>query len=320
MLKSDPVLYKRPPPPRHTPPPLLELDANSSCPCSAHRDFYDPAAPTVTRAGRLYTITHLLAVDVQVQRCPSARSSRRRFIGPDLREAGIFNYNNSTLVSHELLDEYTMAYTTSETPFNSFVALVSLRYAMSGCVFMGEDLFRSVWFAYVDLQAYENDMTCNKCGVHPETTIWDGVTVAFGQKHVTGNLVPPTTKVPGAVTRSKTRNQPKQKLIQDIVLRRQLRQALERPDVPSVLGTTRNGLEAMETGSDREGDSDADETQAEEQAARLKEYFCLLDKVSVGLAKECPALAGLFGDICGASAMIRSKRISSSYTSFFKQV
>lgn len=318
MLKSDPILYNRPSPPRHSAPPLLELDADSSCPCSRNRDFYNPHAPTAIRTGKLYTLTHQLAVDLQTQRCPSAHGSRRRFIGPDAREQGIFNYNNSTLVSHELLDEYTMAYTTSETPFNSFVALVSLRYAMSGCVFMGEDLFRSVWFAYVDLQAYDNDMICNKCGVYPETTIWDGVTVAFGQKHVTGNLVPPTTKLPGAITRTKTRNQPKQKLIGDITLRRAIRQALNRPNITS---GQKDGRDRMGGGSDGEGDSEADDTDVNEQVDELKEYFLLLDKVSAGIHKECPALAELFNEVFGASAMLeKNSKISTRYASFFKQV
>lgn len=212
-----------------------------------------------------------------------------------------------------------MAFTTSETPFNSFVALVSLRYAMSGCVFMGEDLFRSIWFAYVEIQAYDNDMTCNKCGTYPETTIWDGVTVAFGQKHITGSLVPPTTKIPGSITRKKTRNQPKQKLLQDINLRRQVRHAIERSKQVSSLDDN-VGDTGPEAASDGEGDSDVDETRLDERVAALKEYFALLDKVLLGLTEECPALAELFRDLFGAEAIVNRKRVAPSYISFFRQV
>jgi hypothetical protein len=58
---------------------------------------------------------------------------------------------------------------------------------------MGEDLFRSIWFAYVLIQSFEKDMSCTLCGPHPKTVIWDGVTLAFDKKHITPTLRPPTT-------------------------------------------------------------------------------------------------------------------------------
>lgn len=42
-------------------------------------------------------------------------NEKKRCIGPDLRTLGVSNYNNSILVSQELLDKYTSAYTSSET-------------------------------------------------------------------------------------------------------------------------------------------------------------------------------------------------------------
>jgi hypothetical protein len=38
---------------------------------------------------------------------------------------GVFNFNNRILFTHDLLDEYTSAYTSSETPFVGWVATVS---------------------------------------------------------------------------------------------------------------------------------------------------------------------------------------------------
>ncbi|KAF6757723.1 hypothetical protein DFP72DRAFT_758512, partial [Ephemerocybe angulata] len=141
--------------------------------------------------------------DIQLQPCPECPSIHRRFIGPDLRELGIFNYNNSILVTHELLDEYTIAFTVSETPFTAFVHMVNHRYRTTGGSFMGEDLFRSVWFAYVVHQAFTDDMHCPHagCGDYPDTVIFDGITLAFGRKHISGSLNPPTTSSSTSIIR-----------------------------------------------------------------------------------------------------------------------
>lgn len=322
MLKLDTPLYTRPSPIRDHPPSyVLGLDETSSCPCSAERDFYNPLGPSVTRRCKLYTLTTLLSLEIQLQNCPSAPGRRRRFIGPDLREHGIFNYNNSTLVTHKLLDEYTMAYVTSETPFTAFVAVLGLRYSMSGTEFMGEDLLRSVWFAYVVLQAYNDDMSCGRCGPYPDTCIWDGVTLAFAKKHITGNLEPPTTRLPTSVIRRKVKNQPKQKLIQDINLRRQLRQSLDRPTLTTeALDGDAGGSEGEdELGSEVEGGT-PDEGEQLKQIDRLKQYFSLLDKVHLGLTLECPQLADLFIEVCGAASMQHHRKVPSIYRSFFMQV
>ena len=92
------------------------------------------------------------------------------------RHFGIGNQSED----HELLNEFTLAFVTSETPFTAFVALVSHRYSLTGDKFMGEDLFRAVWFGYVSLQAFDDDMRCRRCGTCPDTVIWDGITLAFG--------------------------------------------------------------------------------------------------------------------------------------------
>jgi hypothetical protein len=92
--------------------------------------------------------------------CPSCPAPQQRYIGPNLQEYGLFNYNNSILVSHKLLDEYTVSFASSETPFTAFVTVLSHRYTVSGTVFMGEDLFQSIWFSYVSLQVFDDDFKC----------------------------------------------------------------------------------------------------------------------------------------------------------------
>ncbi|EEB92608.1 hypothetical protein MPER_08857 [Moniliophthora perniciosa FA553] len=46
-------------------------------------------------------------------------------------------------------------------------------------------------------------MVCPECGDEPENIIWDGVTLAFGRKHVTDTLRPPTYEHPTAAVRNR---------------------------------------------------------------------------------------------------------------------
>src|SRR5690606_17672776 len=63
----------------------------------------------------------------------------------------------------------------------------------------------------------------------PETVIWDGITVAFGRKHVTSSLRPPTVTSEASLVRKKVRYFPKQQLINDPHLRKLIRVVLKGP-------------------------------------------------------------------------------------------
>ncbi|KAJ8079455.1 hypothetical protein PM082_013793 [Marasmius tenuissimus] len=140
----------------------------------------------------VYTTTGALTREIELVQCHTCPSRKRCFLGPDPRELGLFNYNNSIIFTHELLDEYTSRFTTCETPFVAFVESMSRVYEGRGSVFVKEDLFRSVWFAYVSVQDYSQDMYCLKCGEEPDCLIWDGVSLGFGRKHIQDSLRPPT--------------------------------------------------------------------------------------------------------------------------------
>ncbi|KAL0578174.1 hypothetical protein V5O48_003805 [Marasmius crinis-equi] len=146
----------------------------------------------VVRSCTVYTLTGELTRKIELAHCPTCPPRKRCFIGPDPRALGVFNYNNSVLFTHELLDEYTSRYMTSKTPFAAFVEAMGRLYKGRGQSFVKEDLLRSVWFAYVNIQDLSYDMTCQKCGDEPDCLIWDGVTLGFGQKHVLDTLRPPT--------------------------------------------------------------------------------------------------------------------------------
>jgi Ni,Fe-hydrogenase III small subunit len=174
------------------PPAKLCLQNGDQCSCGS---AYSSERSISVRTCNVYTLLQLYTVDIEIQGCPVCPSNKRCFIGPDLTESGILNLNNSTLMSHELLHEYTSAYTLSETPFSAFVLQVSRRYEDIGQVFLGDDLFRSLWFGYAKLLALDNDMECPSCGPTPTDVIFDGVTLAYTQKQIRAGLSPPTLVV-----------------------------------------------------------------------------------------------------------------------------
>lgn len=173
----------------------------------------------------VYTLTGAFPVEVETQKCPSCPPAHKRRIGPEPRALGLFNFNNWRIFSHELLDDYTCSFTTSETPFESWVHQVDRRYAATEIPmpFMGSDTFRLVWFAYARLMKLEGDKQCTRCGVYPRDVIWDGVSISFSRRHVKTDLEPPTLIVAGAPSRPSRKAAPKQEWIQDRSLRRQLR-------------------------------------------------------------------------------------------------
>ncbi|KAJ7829970.1 hypothetical protein B0H14DRAFT_3088025 [Mycena olivaceomarginata] len=192
-LESDPSLYERTVALEDLPDALC-LSELSSCCCSQLCHLYNPAQPILQMQCAVYGLFRAWDTTIELQVCPNKQ--------------GIFNYNNRKLFSHDLLDEYTSVYTSSETPFSAWVSVVARRYELhSGSMehpFVTAEVFRAVWFAYVKLQYLDGSMQCPRCGPSPDNTIWDGVTLAFNRKHLLPSLGPPTMPQPESIERSTT--------------------------------------------------------------------------------------------------------------------
>ncbi|KAG6825098.1 hypothetical protein H0H92_004707 [Tricholoma furcatifolium] len=186
-----PLPYARPPP-LMTPPSLIRLEEDAQCMCGTSRT---PGTPIIVNTCRVYTILGSFDTEIELQRCTQCTGGRHRFIGPDCCQDGLFNYNNRILLSHDLLDEYTMAYTSSETPFTAWVSIAARRYKVHGSqnAFLGETVFRAAWFSYACLLALDSDFQCSRCGPVPQEPIFDGVVVAFSKSRILHSLCPPTT-------------------------------------------------------------------------------------------------------------------------------
>ncbi|KAJ3570348.1 hypothetical protein NP233_g4468 [Leucocoprinus birnbaumii] len=197
-------------------------------PSGSDRSCFDNSRPILTQDATLYTLLGSFDCRIKLQICPKYPSSRTKHIGPDLRELGVFNYNNSRLLTHELLDDYTNVFSSSETPFDAWCENVLNCYSYTpGNIFMSKDSFRACWFAYARLQSLEGDFQCPDYGPHPETVVWDGVSLSFGLCKLSGSLEPPTKTSSSSPIRPNVRYFPKQQLIPESTLWKLLRKALK---------------------------------------------------------------------------------------------
>jgi hypothetical protein len=193
------------------------------------RTVYSPLRSSERHLCIIYTLTGAHCTEIELQSCPVCPRTLRRFIGPETRDLGLFNFNNRILFTHDLLDEYTSAYTSSETPFVGWVATVSRRYMNHHSVrpFVTEKMFRSVWFSYIRLQHLDMNLQCPTCGPIPQDTIWDGVTLAFSQKHLLPSLCPPTISHENSLRRDNVRYYSHLQWIPDQKLRKAIRKVIQ---------------------------------------------------------------------------------------------
>jgi len=246
----------------------------------------------------------------------------------------IFNLNNRILLTHELLNDYTSAYTASETPFAAWVTVVTRRYESqkSQHKFLSEQMFRAAWFAYVALQNLDGDMECPSCGPSPENTIWDGITLAFNQKHLLPSLEPPTTICHDSPIRERTRYVYKQQLLQDKNLRKLVRRIISGPPpipMPADSGTSPVANDADRSrGPGGSDDGDDDEITETDQAAKSadkskNEIFARIEGIPLAfeeLTSVNAGLGGLFRDQFGLEALRGGRWGNPVYRRFFHQV
>ena len=189
LPEDNPSAHERVPPVLQVP-SMIHLDEGARCVCgSSHRTMQKATLQECV----VYTLTTAHRTHLEVQPCQKCPPMLRRFIGPDGRQQGLFNLNNSVLFSHDLLNDYTANFTSSETPFSAWVSVMRKRYLCFGSLpFPHEAVFRNAWFSYAALLQLDGDMKCPKCGPAPETVIWDGVSLSFHRKHILPSLMPPT--------------------------------------------------------------------------------------------------------------------------------
>ncbi|KAI0672113.1 hypothetical protein C8Q78DRAFT_1124971, partial [Trametes maxima] len=175
----------------------FSLDALARCACgigiqSVLRE--EPQIAPETRDAVMFGLTMCSRVRIDVLPCRACHH-RRRFIGPDLGSLGVFNWNNTFLFTHELLNAYTNAFTASETPFAAFCLTVRRQYEdrCPESPFCSNETFVRAWFSFVELQDLDSKMQCPTCGPSPPVVIADGVSLATQASKLAGTGVKPPT-------------------------------------------------------------------------------------------------------------------------------
>ncbi|EPQ61182.1 hypothetical protein GLOTRDRAFT_13631, partial [Gloeophyllum trabeum ATCC 11539] len=177
--------------PGDIPPAEILLDDAARCCCGN-----SPAQGEISTYSRVFTVYGLRKAHecrIEVSDCPSCHH-RFRQVGPDCGSIGVFNWNNVVGFTHELLNQYTNVFTTSPTPFASFVVATRRLYtaARSPVPFCTPKMFTSAWFAFTSLQPLDSGMECPTCGKHPEIVIADGVSIGYSSAKFVQGLRPPT--------------------------------------------------------------------------------------------------------------------------------
>jgi hypothetical protein len=229
-LLTNQMLYDDTPPVETVPNPI-PLMQEGRCSCGCH---FDPDLAVFEKDCTVFTLVRPLSTRIQLQKCPNCPSIQNssKAIGPDCQELGIFNYNNSLLFSHDLLDEYTSAFTSSETPFSAWIKLVVRRYQKwsrpAPLSFVEESIFRKVWFGFIGLLDLSNDMLCPQCGPTPDTVIFDGITLAYSKKNVLDTIYPPTSRHDNAIVQDH-RHPKNQYFIENVHLRKLVSSIMSAP-------------------------------------------------------------------------------------------
>lgn len=310
QISTDKTIFPNIPPVTNISGPLL-LSQTSRCSCGA---AYNPNNATFLKDCIIYTLTQSFHSQIQLQVCPQCQSSRYQAIGPDCRDLGLLNVNNHALFSHDLLEEYTAAYTSSETPFTAWVKTVSIRYDRynPGSSFVDEKVFRTAWFIYARLLTLDGDFQCPKCGPTPTTVIWDGVTLAFNKKYLQPTLYPPTTIHPNSIQRTQS------------YLRQQ--SFIKSLDCQKLIGTIFSGplyIPPTIVTSNTPDEDGSDNEELQHQTKKIQDILSRIKQIPLLealLGKESQDLLSFFQKYCASSVLLLQKKCPSEVVAFFKQV
>ncbi|GJN87153.1 hypothetical protein Rhopal_000098-T1 [Rhodotorula paludigena] len=171
------------------------LDADSRCKCGLLWSEVQSGAMQGARWDVLIIHTESGAREVEIQTvlCPRCHNGLRR-IGPDLLQAGLFNWNNQEGFARELFDGFLANFSSHEQTFGSFLVALGHRYLMYSSMHSPPkyDTFTRAFYAFAKLLQLETPMSCLHCGPRPDVVICDGVSMGFAASKLRGGLRPPT--------------------------------------------------------------------------------------------------------------------------------
>ncbi len=136
--------------------------------------------------------TQMEAVPVKVARLScNTCSSLVPFDGCSRR---VFNYNGKLLISHSLLNLYSILFSSLSCPFNAFTLCLNRKYCdLDSPKFINYQTFVIAWCSFVQLQRWELAYRCESCGDNPQTIYCDATSVNIRRKYA-GNLCSPARR------------------------------------------------------------------------------------------------------------------------------
>ncbi|EFI27021.1 hypothetical protein CC1G_15154 [Coprinopsis cinerea okayama7 len=130
---------------------------------------------------------------------------------------------------------------------------------------------------------------------------------------MTSTLRPPTTVSESSLVRRNVKYHPRQQLILDASLRKQIRVTVDPPSLDAILEHDEEGFSADET-------PDSPSKARSRELKAIGDHLGRVKAVGRALKELCPALGVLFDQMFGEAAYAQRKKAPSAYKDFFIQV
>ena len=176
--------------------------------CSSCRQPYIPTNTAIEQVIDVIVYSSKRATRCQLGRW---RCTCKQLVPFDGLYFHLFFYSVDRLFTHELLNQFTIRFSRSETTFSSFWYGIWATYhevAESDAIrsqlssvytsnssplslpFVSPPTFRHVWFSFIRLQKWKYTFCCPSCGPHPQTVLADGITLSLPRQYLTGLQLP----------------------------------------------------------------------------------------------------------------------------------
>ncbi|KAJ3554915.1 hypothetical protein NP233_g12325 [Leucocoprinus birnbaumii] len=220
-------------------------------------------------------------------------------------------------MTHDLLNDYTCASSASETPFDAWAETMCCRYSLVNCRFLLRDVLRGCWFSFARLQQFAGDFVCPDCGPHPENVLWDGVTLAFHQKHLLDSIRPPTSISANPPLRPNVKYFPHQQLLPSPDLRKALRKAIRMGSIETI---TERIEEAKKEHPKKNGKSKGGTRLVDDILDELDWHLECVMTLSQDLKEVNEGLAEMFVQFYGVAAYRLGTEVPREIQEFFEQI
>jgi CxC4 like cysteine cluster associated with KDZ transposases len=160
-------------------PAVLPLGANGRCHCgkSSTQDL-----PTRVQSCTILYPERTVQHQIEAQRCSCRSRGRQWTVGPDLREFGLFNWDNETILAHSLLNDFGNQLLATSYTCEAFKKTTEARWreVHDQTSFPAKTTFLKILHNFWILQKVDTEFRCPKCGDQTIDSIWD----AQGSRHL----------------------------------------------------------------------------------------------------------------------------------------